>query len=96
MKFHARTIPGDYLNVPIRTDEASAVATQPASSRFRLSDADFNRWFQRRHRLLAMTRSGPARRCCRWLGVRLQAWGLALQRYAQAGAAPAGWEEQPS
>ena len=51
---------------------------------------------QRRRRLLALTHSGPARRCCRWLGVRLQAWGLALQRYAQAGAAPAGWEEQPS
>lgn len=51
---------------------------------------------QRRHRLLALTHSGPARRCCRWLGVRLQAWGLALQCYAQAGAAPAGWEEQPS
>ncbi len=39
-------VPGTLADAGTRTDEASAVAAQPASSRFLLSDTDFNRWFR--------------------------------------------------
>lgn len=50
---------------------------------------------QERLRMLSDVRPGMGRRCCGWLGVRLQAWGVALQRYAQP-APQRAWEEQPS
>lgn len=50
---------------------------------------------QRKQSLLAApARPHPGRRCCAWIGVRLQKWGVWLQRYAAQGQGQA-WKEQP-
>ena len=46
-------VPGTLADAGTRTDEASAAATQPASSRFCLADTDFNRWFRLARELAA-------------------------------------------
>jgi len=60
-------VPGTLADAGTRIDAASAAAAQPASSRFYLSDTDFNRWFRCRGRWVA--------------GGALPSWGSAIPEW---------------